>query len=328
MKSNSKNKCTPRKPKILAFWEMEIEKLTADSRMGTARNYRNARCRFSEFLSSHDIPFSRLSPDLLQAYEHWLRCRGIADNSVAFYLRILRAVFNRAVDCHAAQPQPSLFARVFTGVCATRKRAVSDDVFRRLLALDLSGNRALALSRDMFVFSFCARGMAFVDMAFLRPTDICDGVVSYLRRKTSQRLAFRLEPCMATIVSRYSSGRYVFPVITVDNPADAYRQYQTALGYHNRMLKRLAAMIGYDGRLSTYTARHSWATSARRHAVPLSIISAGLGHTSERTTRIYLDSVENVELDNANRAIINDIISAVSSQETAHTATKVSKIRK
>ena len=85
---------------------------------------------------------------------------------------------------------------------------------------------------------------------------------------------------------------------------DAYRQYQTALGYHNRKLKQLAEIAGISEKLSTYTARHSWATAARRHNVPLSIISAGLGHSSERTTLIYLDSVENVALDNANHEIL------------------------
>ena len=110
---------------------------------------------------------------------------------------------------------------------------------------------------------------------------------------------------MAAIINRYKNeaGEYVFPIISTDGQ-DAYRQYQTALGYHNRKLKQLAEIAGISEKLSTYTARHSWATAARRHNVPLSIISAGLGHSSERTTLIYLDSVENVALDNANHEIL------------------------
>ena len=128
---------------------------------------------------------------------------------------------------------------------------------------------------------------------------------SYVRRKTGQRLTVRIEPPMAAIINRYKNeaGEYVFPIISADGQ-DAYRQYQTALGYHNRKLKQLAEIAGISEKLSTYTARHSWATAARRHNVPLSIISAGLGHSSERTTLIYLDSVENVALDNANHEIL------------------------
>lgn len=164
---------------------------------------------------------------------------------------------------------------------------------------------SLALSRDIFLFSYCARGMAFVDIAFLRRDDICGDWFSYVRRKTGQRLTVRIEPPMAAIINRYKNeaGEYVFPIISADGQ-DAYRQYQTALGYHNRKLKQLAEIAGISEKLSTYTARHSWATAARRHNVPLSIISAGLGHSSERTTLIYLDSVENVALDNANHEIL------------------------
>lgn len=155
------------------------------------------------------------------------------------------------------------------------------------------------------LFSYCARGMAFVDIAFLRRDDICGDWFSYVRRKTGQRLTVRIEPPMAAIINRYKNeaGEYVFPIISADGQ-DAYRQYQTALGYHNRKLKQLAEIAGISEKLSTYTARHSWATAARRHNVPLSIISAGLGHSSERTTLIYLDSVENVALDNANHEIL------------------------
>lgn len=143
------------------------------------------------------------------------------------------------------------------------------------------------------------------DVAFLRRDDICGDWFSYVRRKTGQRLTVRIEPPMAAIINRYKNeaGEYVFPIISADGQ-DAYRQYQTALGYHNRKLKQLAEIAGISEKLSTYTARHSWATAARRHNVPLSIISAGLGHSSERTTLIYLDSVENVALDNANHEIL------------------------
>lgn len=175
----------------------------------------------------------------------------------------------------------------------------------RGLILNLKTNMNFGTARNYRNSLYSARGMAFVDIAFLRRDDICGDWFSYVRRKTGQRLTVRIEPPMAAIINRYKNeaGEYVFPIISADGQ-DAYRQYQTALGYHNRKLKQLAEIAGISEKLSTYTARHSWATAARRHNVPLSIISAGLGHSSERTTLIYLDSVENVALDNANHEIL------------------------
>lgn len=294
-------KAVRRPRRVLEYWRGLILNLKTNMNFGTARNYRNSLYRFSEFLDRHDIAFSKIDADLVSDYELWLRKRGLKMNSVSFYLRCLRSVCNQAVSEGIAR-RIVPFQKVFTGVCATRKLAVPEAVFSTLLHWQLPPEQeSLALSRDIFLFSYCARGMAFVDIAFLRRDDICGDWFSYVRRKTGQRLTVRIEPPMAAIINRYKNeaGEYVFPIISADGQ-DAYRQYQTALGYHNRKLKQLAEIAGISEKLSTYTARHSWATAARRHNVPLSIISAGLGHSSERTTLIYLDSVENVALDNAN----------------------------
>ena len=304
--------CRRRGAKVIEYWTALERRLADDGLLGTARNYGNARRRFAEFIGRRDIAFSRVTAELVADFERWLLRRGMTMNSVSFYLRHLRAVYNQAASDGWARPA-LLFAEVFTGVCPTRKLAVPESVIARLHNFDLSQEHAsLRLSRDIFVFSYCARGMAFVDVAFLRSSDICGEWLSYERRKTRQRLTVRIEPPMRAIIDRYAGGEYVFPLITTADGADAYRQYQTALGYYNRRLKKLAEVVGIADRLSTYTARHSWATAARRHNVPLSLISAGLGHTSERTTLIYLDSVENVALDNANREILSILDSAVS----------------
>lgn len=305
-RNNIVEKKAVRRPRrVLEYWRGLILNLKTNMNFGTARNYRNSLYRFSEFLDRHDIAFSKIDADLVSDYELWLRKRGLKMNSVSFYLRCLRSVCNQAVSEGIAR-RIVPFQKVFTGVCATRKLAVPEAVFSKLLHWQLPPEQeSLALSRDIFLFSYCARGMAFVDIAFLRRDDICGDWFSYVRRKTGQRLTVRIEPPMAAIINRYKNeaGEYVFPIISADGQ-DAYRQYQTALGYHNRKLKQLAEIAGISEKLSTYTARHSWATAARRHNVPLSIISAGLGHSSERTTLIYLDLVENVALDNANHEIL------------------------
>ena len=172
----------------------------------------------------------------------------------------------------------------------------------------------MSLARDLFLFSFYTRGMSFVDMAYLRRGHIRDGRIRYVRRKTGQEIVIRVEPEMQRIIERYADGErpYVFPVLKSENPEKAYAEYRTALTYYNRLLKRLCTLAGIPQRLSFYTARHSWATAARNHQVPVSVISAGMGHTSERTTQIYLTMLENSLIDNANRGILESLRCIVS----------------
>ena len=166
-------------------------------------------------------------------------------------------------------------------------------------------------------------------MAYLKKSDIHGNFVRYFRRKTGQLLEVRLEPLPARIVRKYAGKTaavpYVFPLLKTEEPHHAYRQYQTALRYYNRQLKRLSALLKLNVELSSYTARHSWATAARNHQVPISVISAGMGHTSEKTTRIYLASLENAVIDEANRKIVKELERTVSGKETVHFSRKGSK---
>ncbi len=302
------------KTTILAFGEEVTEECRHTGRLGTARNYERTLRSFATFIGG-DISLDEMTSQTLVDYESWLRNRGVMRNSTSFYMRNLRSMFNKAVEVGAAMPG-NPFRDVYTGIDRTRKRAADEDLMVRLLGLDLGFSAALALARDLFVFSYSTRGMAFVDVAFLRKEDIRDGVISYVRRKTGQRLAVGLEPCMELIIKRYgeetSGSPYVFPLITSSDPLVAYQQYRTALNYHNRKLKRLAVMLGEPLRLSTYTARHTWATAARNHNIPLSVISAGMGHASEKTTQIYLAALDDSVVDNANRGLLRELNCVVS----------------
>lgn len=289
----------------LQYIEREIASLENERRYGTARNRRRALSSFSAFAGGRDIPFAWWSSRLMTEYSSWLRRRNVARNTVSFYMRILRSVYNKAVkEGLVSQAYP--FSDVYTGVDRTRKRAVDEDVLLRLTRLDLGGSRALELARDMFLFSYGARGMSFVDMVFLRHSDICGDIMFYVRRKTGQRLCVRIEPCVRHIIGKYRSdvSPYVFPVIKSSYEDEAYRQYQTALGYYNRKLKRLGRMLGLETPLSSYVARHTWATAARDRNIPIAVISSGMGHTSEKTTRIYLASLDNSIIDTANSRLL------------------------
>lgn len=292
-----------------------VDELKGDGRWATARNLQRALNSFSLFLGGEDISLGQMDERLIGEYEQWLRTRKVSKNSSSFYMRNLRSAYNKLVSRNLME-QTFPFRNVYTGVERTRKRAVREGIIIRLLNLDLAHSASLAFSRDLFIFSYCTRGMAFVDIAYLKKGDVSRGMLNYVRHKTGQHLTVRIEPFVEEIIKRYEpyvrNTPYLFPIITSDNPEEAFRQYQTALGYHNRKLKQVGKLVGESLCLSSYTARHSWATIARNRNIPLSIISAGMGHTSEKTTLIYLDSVDSSLIDEANEELVKALFYDVS----------------
>lgn len=291
---------------VMSFMDARIGQLISSGRLGTARNYIRARNSLAQYLGPADVTFVSMTKDFVSGYGAFLQRRGLVRNSISFYMRIWRAVYNLAVkNLFVEQTYP--FSDVYTGVDRTRKRAVGETVVSRLFRLDLSRSASLTLARDMFLFSYCTRGMAFVDMAYLRKDDIRGGSIHYVRRKTGQPLCVRMEPCIRQIVDRYAdrSEVYVFPILKSEDPEKTYARYQVALNYYNRQLKQLGRMLHLDSGLTSYVARHSWATAARNHNIPVSVISAAMGHQSEKTTQIYLAMLEDSVIDSANQEIIS-----------------------
>lgn len=176
------------------YMRKQIEQLRAINRFGTARNYEKALISFSEFLDSVRLPISAMDERVIALYNSFLIRRGLVRNSISFYMRILRATYNNAVRQKLIEQQ-NPFDRVYTGIDFTRKRAVPESLISKLYHLELSENVSLALCRDMFVFSYCTRGMAFVDIAYLRKSNLQGGNIHYVRRKTSQSLSIKIEPC-------------------------------------------------------------------------------------------------------------------------------------
>lgn len=292
---------------VSRFLQEQIGFLTECKRLGTAMNYRRAASTLSAFVGGREVCFSELTESFVEQYKDYLLRRGMVRNSLSFHMRILRAVYNKAVRSGYAE-QTFPFRNVYTGIDRTRKRAVSEQVIRQLIRLDLADSFALTFARDLFLFSFYTRGMAFVDMAYLRKSDFQDGVIRYTRHKTGQELSIRIEPCIRAIAERYAGSvyhtPYVFPILTNEDADECFRRYKTALRAYNSRLANLSRRLGLAQNLSSYTSRHSWATMARNQNIPIAVISAGMGHASERTTQIYLTSLENSLIDNANKGIL------------------------
>lgn len=278
--------------------------LNRTNRFSTSRNYARTRESVRTFLSGKLLCVDELTAEIVAQYNQFLYEKGLQRNTVSFYNRVLRSVYNQAVkEGYARQSFP--FAGVYTGVDVTRKRALSVETLHRITDLPID-DPDLALARDLFLFSFQARGMCFVDMAFLTHKNLQAGFIQYVRRKTGQAISIRIEPWMQVILDRYRRvchEPYLLPILRASDPKEAFEQYTLALGRHNRMLRRLGELVGAETPLTSYSARHSWATIARDTAIPLSVISTGMGHTSERTTRIYLASLDNSLVDRANREV-------------------------
>lgn len=288
-----------------------ISQLTKIGKNGTAATYKAALASFMRFRDGSDIALDGLSSDMMIHYEAWLCQHHVGKNCSSSYLRSLRAVYNRAVESGITRQQHP-FRHVYTGIDKTSKRAVTLEVIRKLKSLDLTDRPALSYARDLFLFSFYTRGMSFVDMAFLRRSDIRGGYLVYARRKTRQQLSIKWEGCMKTLVGRLTRTRpaqndYLLPIIR-DDKKDAWRQYKSCQRLVNHHLKTLSRMMGTeDCVLTMYVARHSWASIARSKNVPLAVISEAMGHDNEQTTLIYLSSIDTSRIDEANRQILADL---------------------
>lgn len=277
--------------------------------LGRIRGSETMRCTLRSFMRFRgfvDISFNRIDKSVIEQYEAYLKGKGLTRNTTSFYMRIFRTAYKQAVeDGLTTDNQP--FQKVYTGVDKTSKRAISFDDIKRIKNLNLSNSPLLDFAKDMFLFSFYARGMSFVDMAFLRKKNIENGFIYYHRRKTGQQLSIEVVPQLQAIVSKYASTtQYLLPIITHEDGTER-RQYQNQMLRVNRSLKKVGAMAGLPIPLSTYVSRHSWATIARDRNVPLAVISEGLGHDNEATTQIYLDSIRSTKVDKANRIVLEGL---------------------
>lgn len=292
---------------LFNFIERIIAKLKQNGNVRTSETYKSTLNSFRKFRQGEDIMLDCINSDIMESYEAWHRSRGISSNTISFYIRILRAVYNRAVEDGIIENH-NPFRHVYTGVDKTVKRALPLSVIKKIKALDLTQTPTLEFARDMFLMSFYLRGMSFIDMAFLKKTDLRNGYVIYRRRKTGQQLVIEWTKEMQLILDKYPENRsgYLLPVIR--NPATNERCVYRNVGYNiNQNLKKIAGRVGVDIPLTLYVARHSWASVAKAKGIPLSVISEGMGHDSEMTTQIYLASLDTSVVDKANSIIIRSL---------------------
>ena len=300
----------PQSQSVFAFFRLQIDKKELMQCIGTKSNYISAANRFMEFRGNEDLAFSQMTSEMMEMYQAWLWNRGVGQNTVAFYLRTLRTLYNKAVEAGQAPPN-DIFAHVQTSNVRTAKRAITVKEFRKIENLKLPTGSSLDKARDLFLISFYLRGMAFVDMAFLKKTDLKGSMINYNRRKTHQNLNIEWMKPMQAIIDKYAEqtkeSPYLLPILTgkESSPYTAYRKIEHNTNYN---LKRIGEMVGLKIPLTTYVARHTWASVALHMNIPIATISEGMGHNSYKTTQIYLQSIDVATINEANKRIISKIL--------------------
>ena len=306
--------------KVLTFMKQVANGLQVEGNFGTAHVYRSSLNAIIAYRGKSDLFFSEVTSEWLKGFEVHLRNRGCSWNTVSTYMRTFRAVYNRAVNLRKAPYVPYLFRFVYTGTRADHKRALADDDMKKIF-VNLSRKPGVSLpvrqAQELFILMFLLRGMPFVDLAYLRKSDLRDNVITYRRRKTGHPLSVTLTPEAMILIKKYmnrdSSSPYLFSFLkSREGTKEAYREYQLALRSFNQRLMLLGELLGLGDKLSSYTARHTWATTAYYCEIHPGIISEAMGHSSITVTETYLKPFQDKKIDEANKQVLDFVKRTVS----------------
>lgn len=302
-----------------------ISGLQSENRFGTAYIYRYALQAFTASIGGGTIFWGGVTKRSLHHFQTYLENSQKSYNTISTYIRALRALYNRGVDCGKVAGEYRLFANLKTGVSSERKLALTAGQMSRLLDSDIDGKflsgqftgsklpPCLRRAQDGMHLMLLLQGMPYVDLAHLRKSDLKGDLLTCRRHKTGTELCVKLMPQALRLIARYrnmdDSSPYLLDILTVtSSEQEAFDDYRNCLRRFNSALSRLPVLLGMkDVRVSSYTARHTWATLAKYCQVPEEVISEGLGHSSLEVTRTYLKSFEGEELSRAN-AIVNSYI--------------------
>jgi len=306
-----------------------IKELILTERIGTARSYTGVVSVLKTFnkgkpleknqggyhlksknknLPHYDLSFAEISYSFLTKLENYHLATGNEVNGLAVYMRTIRSIYNKAIKEGLVEQSLYPFNSYKIRTKPTQKRALEQDHLRQIINLDLTPEDPCFNARNYFVASYLMYGMNFADMAQLRKTDCVDGRVQYRRRKTSKLYDIKITDNLQEILSHYSEqapeSAYVFPIIKRDTAILQARDVQWARKAFNKNLKTIAEKCGIKQKLTSYVSRHSFATHAMLSEVPVTAISTMLGHSSLKTTEIYLKSLPSNVLDDYNARVL------------------------
>ena len=296
---------------VREFYLELIQDLVSKEKLGNARVYQESLWSLKNFRNNKlDFFFDEIDVNWLNHYEEWFRSKKCKETTISLQFRTLRSAYNKAVESNYVRKVESPFKRfkISKFDTSTQKRAIPKEDILKIMNLDLSTERDyIQLSRDIFIFSYFCGGINFSDMANLTISQISDGRLVYRRKKTKKQISIPLRPEAISIIEKYSTGKsnsndYVFPIFNIKahstGQQKANRIHKT-IAKVNLCLKKIATIANINANLTTYVARHSYATVLKNSGVNVALIGETLGHSDLKTTQIYLDSFENSQIDAA-----------------------------
>lgn len=302
------SKCTPQL--VDSYFERQIAAMKQAGKINTAIKYTATRTSLVKFHPAK-LRFEDITPNLLVDFETFLRGEGNQSNSIATKFSVLKAVYNKAVadKIFLCKENPFVLYKVGKHWTQTRKRAVHKEDIQRLIQAELPITKSpyTEFARDIFLFSYFSAGINFKDIATLRYNDMEEDRIFYRRHKTGKAMTCRLHPQAKAIIARYAHSEamqedYIFPILDCHihrTEQQIHNRVHKVLIHINRELKEWSKRLGLHTPLTTYVARHTYATVLKRSGVSVALISESLGHSDLSTTQIYLDSFENSQIDAA-----------------------------
>lgn len=296
------------KKTVEQLFDSEINRLQGEGRLKYASTYKELKASLLNFNMHLDIYFSEIDINWLKRYEAYLRTKGLADNSIGVRFRTLRTLFNKAISENIVKSDyyPFKAYKVSKLRKGTVKRAITKADIELIINHKVESDYS-QLAIDLFYFSYLSGGINFVDMAYLTYDNIVDKRLIYIRKKTKKLIKLPIQDKAMDIVKKYKSNNsYIFPILSEFHKTDIQKENRVhkVLGKVNKYLKAVGEELGLPIDLTTYVARHTYATVLKRSGVNTSIISESLGHSSEKVTQIYLDSFENSQIDEAMKNLL------------------------
>ena len=300
---------------VKQFYQELIEQYKANDKCGNRLIYKSSYNSINVFTNGNlEIPFSAIDVAWLNKYEKWLRSKGNKETTMSLMFRTLRSAYNKAIDSKCAHKSDYPFNdyRISKFDVSTEKRAIAKaDILKFSTDVRSIGKQQyVQLSKDIFIFSYLCGGINFTDIANLTKDNIIEGKrLHYIRQKTGKLIKLGLSEEAIQIIRRYAveSKGYLFPILNAQlhkTPLQKQNRIHKMLGKVNKNLKLLAADLGVEANLTTYVARHSFASVLKKSGVNIALISEALGHSDLTTTQIYLDSFDNEQIDNAMKNLL------------------------
>lgn len=297
-----------RQNSFFRYAEQQIKDLIVSHRIGTARSYKGVLSVLRTYTKDRDLKFTDITYSFLSGFELQHKSKGHGLNGLSDYLRAIRAIYNKAIKEGFADKQLYPFHDYKIKSAPTAKRALEWESLQKIIDLQLPPTHPLFNARNYFLASYMMYGMNFTDMAYLRKEDIQHGRIQYRRKKTGKIYDIKISDSLKALFAHYTTeAEYVFPIIKRNTPIEQAKEIQWARKRYNAKLKLIAKQCELRENLTSYVSRHSFANQAMLKQVPLNAISTMLGHSSLKTTEIYLQSLPTNILDEYNDLLVSKV---------------------